>query len=73
MYLEDLNQKRWVELPDCEGKPGEVALKSNIFNGNLTYGEAPSGATQATCKKRPGVSTDKSAEAALDSMTPKAD
>ena len=72
LQFDNMSQRKWVELPDCAGNEGEVSLKGNIVDGKVTYNEAPSGATAATCKKRPGVSTDQSAASALESMTPTA-
>jgi len=63
--LEKEDKGRWVELPDCNGTPGEKKLDAGLAN-----------ASWATCKINPGVSHSGKAQAAasaLDSMTPKAE
>ena len=42
LYLQVNNLKHWVELPDCDGKTGEVKLMNSTEN-----------ATAATCKVNP--------------------
>ena len=62
--IQTLSQERWVELPTCTGAPGEIWLKDDLAN-----------ASAATCKIDPYNRPNKKkreADAALDSMTPKA-
>lgn len=57
--------KKWVELPACDGTAGEKQLKDNLSNAH-----------EATCKVHPDIiATGKknSAAGALDSLTPKAE
>merc|ERR1719465_215318 len=62
---DEFAQLVWVELPDCDGTPGEKKLMAG--NGNASW---------ATCKMNPKVSAigkKQAADAALDSLTPKAE
>lgn len=52
--------KRWVELPDCAGKTGEIELADDVSNASV-----------ATCKNRPAAKKDGKAKEALDAVTPK--
>lgn len=65
IQLKKEDKGRWVELPDCDGTPGEKPLHEGVAN-----------ASWATCKVNPKVSHTGKAKAAadaLDSMTPKAE
>ena len=63
VQLNKEENKKWVELPDCDGTPGEKKLDDSLAN-----------ASWATCKKNPknpATGKKQAADSALDSMTPK--
>lgn len=65
VQLDEEKSEKWVELPTCVGKQDEVYLAKDLGN-----------ATVANCKKDPANPPDPEAykaQAALDSLTPKAE
>jgi hypothetical protein len=68
-------EKRWVELPDCDGSTDEIPLTHNHEWAGVDHNQdggspgQPNG-TVATCKTRAGVAQTGAADAALDSVTP---